>query len=168
MSDKNNLDGLRGLFEGGNFPNAQINVVPGDGVHISYESQQKKEQTTEETSAPKKVATKEMMSRAAKVTLEAGYWKAQRSWSVVYIVYGIWGYQGGVTEFLDEVPEWPDGVNKSMVCNRDAVEKLRNKYNFTKNIEEWSSNGIPEQYCILGEQLDAELVKLLAEQEDTE
>lgn len=41
MSDKNNLDGLRGLFEGGNFPNAQINVVPGDGVHISYESQKK-------------------------------------------------------------------------------------------------------------------------------
>lgn len=41
MSDKDNLDGLRGLFEGGNFPNAQINVVPGDGVHISYESQKK-------------------------------------------------------------------------------------------------------------------------------
>ena len=44
MSDNNNFEGLRGLFEGGNFPNAQINVVPGDGVHISYESQKDKAQ----------------------------------------------------------------------------------------------------------------------------
>lgn len=36
-------DILRGLFEGGNFPNAQINVITGDGVHISYESAKKKE-----------------------------------------------------------------------------------------------------------------------------
>ncbi len=35
---EDNLDKLRGLFEGGNFPNAQINVLTGDGVQISYES----------------------------------------------------------------------------------------------------------------------------------
>lgn len=167
MSDNNNLDGLRGLFEGGNFPNAQINILPGDGVHVSYEaSKNQKGEANDE--APQKVATKEMMSRAAKTTQEAGYWKAQRSWSVVFVVYGIWGYKGSVTEFLDEVPEWPDGVDKNMVCNRDAVEKLRNRYNFTKHIEEWRDNGVPKPYCILGEQLDAELMKLLTEQEDTE
>ena len=33
-----NMEKLRGLFEGGNFPNAQINVINGDGVHISYEA----------------------------------------------------------------------------------------------------------------------------------
>ena len=38
-----NLDKLRGLFEGGNFPNAQINVLTGDGVQISYESAKKPE-----------------------------------------------------------------------------------------------------------------------------
>lgn len=37
MKDDNNLDSLRGLFEGGNFPNAQINVLTGDGVQVSYE-----------------------------------------------------------------------------------------------------------------------------------
>lgn len=42
MADKKKLDGLRGLFEGGNFPNAQINVLTGDGIQISYESQQTK------------------------------------------------------------------------------------------------------------------------------
>lgn len=41
MDDTKNLDGLRGLFEGGNFPNAQINILTGDGVHISYESENK-------------------------------------------------------------------------------------------------------------------------------
>ncbi len=35
---EDNFDKLRGLFEGGNFPNAQINVLTGDGVQISYES----------------------------------------------------------------------------------------------------------------------------------
>ena len=40
---KDNIDMLRGLFEGGNFPNAQINILPGDGVHVSYESSKKEE-----------------------------------------------------------------------------------------------------------------------------
>ena len=41
--DYNSNMNLKGLFEGGNFTNAQINVVTGDGVQISYESTNKKE-----------------------------------------------------------------------------------------------------------------------------
>ena len=107
-----------------------------------------------------KKTTKEMMSRAAKITIDGGLWKSQRSWSVTFIVYGIWGYKGTVTEFLAEVPTWPDRLTARIACNRDAVEKLKNMYNFTKNINEWRSNGIPEQYCLLGEQLDLELEKM--------
>lgn len=44
MGDKNNLDSLRGLFEGGNFPNTQINILTGDGVQVSYESPNKRAQ----------------------------------------------------------------------------------------------------------------------------
>ena len=135
--------------------------------HFENVGQVNKQNAAGENKPKERKATKEMMSRAAKTTQEAGYWKSQRSWSVVYVVYGIWGYQGSVSDFLDEVPVWPDGVDKSVICNRDAVEKLKNKYNFTKHIEEWRDNGVPEQYCILGEQLESELVKLLAEQEDT-
>ena len=40
---KDNIDMLRGMFEGGSFPNAQINVITGDGAQISYESAKKKE-----------------------------------------------------------------------------------------------------------------------------
>ncbi len=42
MDDNNNLESLRGLFEGGNFPNTQINILPGDGVQVSYESPNKR------------------------------------------------------------------------------------------------------------------------------
>ena len=40
----NNLEGLRGLFEGGNFNNTQINVINGDGIHVSYEAPKAKEE----------------------------------------------------------------------------------------------------------------------------
>lgn len=108
-----------------------------------------------------KVATKEMMSHAAMATLKNGYWKAQRSWSVVYEIYCIWGYEGSISDFLVEVIGWPDQVYKRMTCNRDAVSKLRNKYTLTRDITEWRKNGVPEEYCILGEQLTMDLEQQL-------
>ena len=39
--DNNVIDSLRGLFEGGNFTNIQINIIPGDGAQISYEAPKK-------------------------------------------------------------------------------------------------------------------------------
>lgn len=39
--DNNVYDSLRGLFEGGNFTNTQINIIPGDGAQISYEAPKK-------------------------------------------------------------------------------------------------------------------------------
>ena len=44
MDDNNNLESLRGLFEGGNFHNTQINILTGDGVQVSYESPNKRAQ----------------------------------------------------------------------------------------------------------------------------
>lgn len=112
-----------------------------------------------------KKASEEMMIKAARITQQNGYWKSQRSWSVTFIVYCIWGYKGRVTDFLNEVTEWPEDLTDQLVCNRYAVEKLKNTYNFSKEISEWRSNGVPEQYCILGEQLDEELTKLALEME---
>lgn len=49
MSDeKKNMEMLRGLFEGGSFPNAQINVLTGDNVHVSYEDAKKQTATRSE------------------------------------------------------------------------------------------------------------------------
>ena len=104
-----------------------------------------------------KNATKDMMIRAVRITQKNGYWKSQKSWSVIFLVYCIWGYKGRVSDFLTEVTEWPKELTCQIVCNRYAVEKLKNSYHFSKEISEWRGNGIPEQYCILGEQLDQEL-----------
>lgn len=112
-----------------------------------------------------KKASEEMMIKAARITQQNGLWKSQRSWSVTYIVYCIWGYKGRVTDFLNDVMGWPKEVVDSVICNRYAVEKLKNTYNFTKEISEWRTNGVPEQYCILGEQLDEELTKMALEGE---
>ena len=83
----------------------------------------------------------------------------------MFMVYCIWGYKGRVTDFLNDVMDWPEEVTSQIVCNRYAVEKLKNTYNFSKEISEWRSNGVPEQYCILGEQLDEELTKMTLDME---
>ena len=117
-----------------------------------------------ETKAPQeRKATKEMMSCAMVNTLVNGNWKSGRSWAVVYAVYQVWGYQGRINDFLEEVVTWPDVKRNRYVCNRDAVSKLTNKYVFSKDIKKWRGDGVPEQYCILGEKLNEELEKMLAQ-----
>lgn len=165
MDENKKAEYTKGMFAGATFNNSVVVGVAEAGSIISYH---KSRVDSLEEPTPQKVATKEMMSRAAKVTLDGGYWKSHRSWSVIFIVYSIWGYNGGVSNFVEEVPGWPDGVAQRMTCNRDAVEKLKNKYNFTKNITEWRGNGVPEQYCILGEQLDAELERMIMVSEEAE
>ena len=48
MGKTSNPEILSGLFEGGNFPNAQIIVMTGDGVHVSYEACKKKDENETE------------------------------------------------------------------------------------------------------------------------
>lgn len=69
---ENNLDKLRGLFEGGNFPNAQINVLTGDGVQISYESAKQNAQKEDDSKNQKqgKDAIMEYVGRLKPVVKE--------------------------------------------------------------------------------------------------
>ena len=69
---EDNLDKLRGLFEGGNFPNAQINVLTGDGVQISYESAKKNAQKEDDSKTQKqgKDAIMEYVGRLKPVVKE--------------------------------------------------------------------------------------------------
>ena len=46
-----NNENLRGLFEGGNFSNTQINIMPGDGVRVSYNPPIEKEKEVTEPAA---------------------------------------------------------------------------------------------------------------------
>ena len=128
MEESKKAELLKGMFANATFNDSVVVGVAEAGSTVCYHTIKGKD--TGENEVSKKVASKEMMSRAAKLTLDGGYWKSQRSWSVTFIVYCIWGYKGRVSDFLDEVTQWPDDVATRMVCNRDAVEKLKNKYNF--------------------------------------
>ena len=155
MSDDNMMELMDRLSKGG----ANIGTIIFDN-HGTMNINGNKEQSQEEVPPVEKKATKEMMSKAAMATLENGLWKSQRSWAVVFVIYCIWGYKERVSDFIAEVFTWPDKVASRMICNRDAVEKLKNQYYFSKQVSEWRNNGIPEPYCILGEQLEAELENL--------
>lgn len=161
MEDNKKAEVVKGMFSNCIFQSSVVVGIAESGSEVFYEKQI--EAKKEQGDCSDKIASKEMMSRAARITLDGGYWKSQRSWSVTFLVYCIWGYKGSINDFIAEVTNWPDGVAERMICNRDAVVKLKNMYHFTKSITEWRKNGVPEQYCILGEQLDKELDKLLVE-----
>ena len=61
MGKTNNPEILSGLFEGGNFPNAQIIVLTGDGVHVSYEAYKKRDE--KETNAGLRQLVMEYVNR---------------------------------------------------------------------------------------------------------
>ena len=62
------IDKLKGLFEGGNFPNAQINILTGNGIHISYKSSEEKKGEAEPAS---KDAIMDYVKRLMPVVREA-------------------------------------------------------------------------------------------------
>lgn len=156
MSDDQITELMDRLSKGG----ASIGNIIFDNHGTMYVNGDKGRNSQEDTPSMEKKATKEMMSKAAMATLENGLWKSQRSWAVVFVIYCIWGYKERVSDFISEVITWPDKVASRMICNRDAVEKLKNQYHFSKQVSDWRDNGIPEQYCLLGEQLEAELENL--------
>ncbi|MEE3417274.1 MAG: hypothetical protein VZR53_18195 [Prevotella sp.] len=149
----------------GNINNFKVYNGPVNFYGPEYNNNGIEEEKSTDTVQDGKIASEEMMIKAAKITQRNGLWKSQRSWSVMFMVYCIWGYKGRVTDFLNDVMDWPEEVTSQIVCNRYAVEKLKNTYNFSKEISEWRSNGVPEQYCILGEQLDEELTKMTLDME---
>jgi len=107
-----------------------------------------------------KVATPEMMNKVVIDSQRNGYWKSARAWAVVLAIYQIWGYQGSVREFVDEVSTWPDIDKSSHKCNRDAASKLSQRYLLDKSVERWERNGVPKPYCLLGLRLEHALTEM--------
>ncbi|MBR2776427.1 MAG: hypothetical protein IKD75_04840 [Prevotella sp.] len=74
------LEGLRGMFEGGNFPNAQINVIPGDHAQISYEAQKSRDKNQNDSYQQKKEAILEYVGRLKPVVKEECLGLYERIW----------------------------------------------------------------------------------------
>ena len=132
------------VASGGQHVETQINI----GAHPNEGS----EKDTKDNIPPP-----EAMTRAVERTMAQGYWWASTAWAVVYRVYQMKGYTGGIRQFMREVKEWPFSGRLTYECNYDAVCKPIRSGRLAGTPDGWIKNGATAQYAILGTALLKEL-----------
>ena len=131
------------VASGGQHVETQINI----GAHPNEGS----EESTSVTPPP------EAMARAVERTMAQGYWWASTAWAVVYRVYQMKGYTGGIRQFVREVKEWPFSGRLNYECNYDAVCKPIRSGRLAGTPDGWIKNGATAQYAKLAMALLKEL-----------
>jgi len=127
------------VASGGQHVETQINI----GAHPNEGS----EEPTSVTPPP------EAMARAVERTMAQGYWWASTAWAVVYRVYQMKGYTGGIRQFVREVKEWPWQKKPIFPCNYDSVQKPIVGGKLMRTIDKWKDDGAMEQMQKLGQAL---------------
>ena len=97
------------------------------------------------------------MARAVEQTMAQGYWWASTAWAVVYRVYQMKGYMGGIRQFVREVEGWPFSGRLNHECNYDAVCKPIRSGRLAGTPDGWIKNGATAQYAKLAMALLKEL-----------
>ena len=97
------------------------------------------------------------MARAVEQTMAQGYWWASTAWAVVYRVYQMKGYTGGIRQFVREVEGWPFSGRLNHECNYDAVCKPIRSGRLAGTPDGWIKNGATAQYAKLAMALLKEL-----------
>ena len=95
----------------------------------------------------------EAMVWAVENTIKDGHWWGNVSWSVVYRIYKIKGYQGTVSQFVRDVSQWPFTMSIRYDCNDDAVGKPIRTGKISRSLDKWAEDGASSQFIILGEAL---------------
>jgi hypothetical protein len=93
------------------------------------------------------------MARAVERTMAQGFWWASTAWAVVYRVYQMKGYLGGIRQFVREVEEWPWQKKPIFPCNYDSVQKPIVGGKLMRTIDKWKDDGAMEQMQKLGQAL---------------
>ncbi|MBR4728848.1 MAG: hypothetical protein IK075_01155, partial [Prevotella sp.] len=127
------------VASGGQHVETQINI----GAHPNEGS----EEPTSVTPPP------EAMARAVERTMAQGYWWASTAWAVVYRLYQMKGYTGGIRQFVREVEEWPWQKKPIFPCNYDSVQKPIVGGKLMRTIDKWKDDGAMEQMQKLGQAL---------------
>ena len=138
----------------------EVVYVASGGQHVdTIQSQNiytyKRQNTSEETTSV--IPPPEVMARAVERTMAQGFWWASTAWAVVYRVYQMKGYLGGIRQFVREVEGWPFRGRLNYVCNYDAVCKPIRSGRLAGTPDNWIKNGATAQYAILGTALLKEL-----------
>ncbi len=95
----------------------------------------------------------EAMVWAVEKTIKDGHWWGNVSWSVVYRIYQMNGYQGTVSQFVRDVSRWPFTMPIRYDCNDDAVGKPIRTGKISRSLDKWAEDGASSQFIILGEAL---------------
>jgi hypothetical protein len=93
------------------------------------------------------------MAWAVEKTIREGHWWGNVSWSVVYRIYQMKGYQGSVSQFVRDVSTWPFAMHVSFDCNDDAVGKPIRSGKILRSLDKWAEDGASPQFVILGKAL---------------
>ena len=128
------------VASGGQHVETQINI----GAHPNEGS----EKETKDNIPPP-----EAMARAVERTMAQGYWWASTAWAVVYRIYQMKGYTGGIRQFVREVEEWPWQKKPIFPCNYDSVQKPIVGGKLMRTIDKWKDDGAMEQMQKLGQAL---------------
>lgn len=107
--------------------------------------------------------SKESMCQAVAAAVRDGLWYGNQAWAVVYRIYQLKGYLGGMSEFVREVKTWPTEL--AATCTYDAVQKPVAKGKMIGHIQRWAANGAPQETVALAEALAATTDKLTIKEE---
>lgn len=149
-----------------NFYNTVNKVVNNYGTINEYGPENYGGKENVSTSEDKPVPTFDDMMQIFKVTHKNGYWSSNRSWGVGFQLWQIWGYKGTIQDFVNLVKKSNDAKQFDYDCNQDAVYKMISKGRLSRHLENWRTDGVLEHFCILGEKINDELLKLYPPKED--
>lgn len=105
--------------------------------------------------------TGEQMCRIVEKMVDAGLMYTGTSWAVVYRMYQIWGYKGGINQFVRDVAGWPFKNRPKAECTADGVSKPLRTGKYVGKPSTWSMNGASDVAVRLGLAIEAELTKIL-------
>ena len=107
----------------------------------------------------KDMPSKEQLTRAVEATVKAGLWWGNTSWSVVFRVMQMMGYNGKVSQFVNYVAEWPLSKAFPYKCYDDAISKPLRKGTMIRDLDMWEQDGAQKKAVLLALALKKELEK---------
>lgn len=141
------------------------NVIYGDyHAHAPVHHGDEKAQAIKEK-PESKVPTFDEMMQVFKKMNSMGFWISKRSWGVGFQMWQIWGYKGTIQDYVKLVQNCPDMKRFSYQCDENAVYKMMSKGHLSLHLEKWRGDGVLEPYCILGERINEELLKVYPPEE---
>lgn len=119
------------------------------GVNDNHSANRQTNEAVVEKDYAPSIPSREVMVKAIEKTVSDGLWATSTCWSVVYVVYRMLGYEGGVSGFVREVESWQFTKPLRYKCNRDSVGKPLRDKRMSFNLNRWLDDGVQKPFYLL-------------------